>query len=67
MAKGKRELVLEIGELQTDVTELKKIIDKSLKAQGVKTTEDVKIYFNTSQGIAYCVTTTSTYKVVLNA
>lgn len=65
MARGKRELVFEIGSLQTDVTELKKIIDKSLKLQGVKSTEEVKMYFNTLEGIVYCVTPSNTYKVNL--
>lgn len=66
MSKGKRELIFEIGALQTDAAELKKIIEESLKLQGVKGGEAVKMYYNTKEGIVYCVTgTNKVYEVKL--
>lgn len=65
MAKGKREFLFEIGSLQTDITELRRIVEKSLKVQGVKASEDIKMYFNTKEGIVYCVTPSNVYKVSL--
>ena len=56
MAKGKRELIIEIGGVQLSLVEFKKKIENKLKEDGnFKFTEDVKMYFNVSEQTVYCV------------
>ena len=56
MAKGKRELIIEIGGVQLSLVEFKKKIENKLKEDGnFKFTEDVKMYFNVSEQAVYCV------------
>ena len=56
MAKGKRELIIEIGGVQLSLVEFKKKIENKLKEDGnFKFTEDVKMYFNVVEQTVYCV------------
>lgn len=55
MAKGKRELIVEIGGDQLHLAEFKKLLEGNLKAAGVKYSDDVKMYFNVSEKIVYAV------------
>lgn len=55
MSKGKRELIIEIGLKQLSIPEIRKELDNFLKEAGVKYSEDVKFYFNSSEGKVYCV------------
>ena len=56
MAKGKRELIIEIGGVQLSLVEFKKKIENKLKEDGnFKFTEDVKMYFNIAEQTIYCV------------
>ena len=56
MAKGKRELIVEIGGDQLHLAEFKKLLENKLKEDGnFKFTEDVKMYFNVSEQTVYCV------------
>ena len=59
MAKGKRELIVEIGGDQLHLAEFKKLLENKLKEDGnFKFTEDVKMYFNVSEQAVYCVSAT---------
>ena len=55
MAKGKRELIVEIGGYQLHLAEFKKLLEGNLKAAGVKYSDDVKMYFNVIEQTVYCV------------
>ena len=55
MAKGKRELIIEINGEQLQLVEFKKLLDKNLKVEGFKYSEDVKMYFNIKEQTVYCV------------
>ena len=55
MAKGKRELIVEIGGDQLHLVEFKKLLEGNLKAAGVKYSDDVKMYFNIKEQTVYCV------------
>ena len=56
MAKGKRELILEIDTQQFKLVEFKKLLDENLKLQGIKYSDNVKMYFNVIEKIVYVVT-----------
>ena len=45
MAKGKRELIVEIGGDQLHLVEFKKLLEGNLKAAGIKYSDNVKMYF----------------------
>lgn len=53
--KGKRNLIIEVMGEQMNLIEFKKILDKQLKANGVKYSEDVNMYFNVAESKVYCV------------
>lgn len=55
MAKGKRELIIEVMGKQLSITEFKKILENQLKVNGVKYNEDTKMYFNVAEKKVYCV------------
>ena len=55
MAKGKRELIVEIGGDQLHLAEFKKLLENKLKDAGFKYSEDVKMYFNVIEQTVYCV------------
>lgn len=55
MAKGKRELIIEVMGKQLSITEFKKILENQLKVNGVKYNEDTKMYFNVAENKVYCV------------
>lgn len=55
MAKGKRELIVEIGGDQLHLADFKKLLENKLKDAGFKYSEDVKMYFNVSEKIVYAV------------
>ena len=55
MAKGKRELIIEVSGDQLHLAEFKKLLEGNLKAAGVKYSDDVKMYFNVSEKIVYAV------------
>ena len=55
MAKGKRELIIEVSGDQLQLVEFKKLLEGNLKAAGVKYSDDVKMYFNVSEKIVYAV------------
>ena len=55
MAKGKRELIIEIGGVQLSLVEFKRLLDSKLKDAGFKYSEDVKMYFNVIEQTVYCV------------
>ena len=55
MAKGKRELIIEIKGEQFQLVEFKKLLDGKLKDAGFKYSEDVKMYFNVIEQTVYCV------------
>ena len=55
MAKGKRELIIEVSGDQLHLAEFKKLLEGNLKAAGVKYSDDVKMYFNISEQTVYCV------------
>ena len=55
MAKGKRELIIEVAGDQLHLAEFKKLLEGNLKAAGVKYSDDVKMYFNVSEKIVYAV------------
>ena len=55
MAKGKRELIVEIGGDQLQLVEFKKLLENKLKDAGFKYSEDVKMYFNVIEQTVYCV------------
>ena len=55
MAKGKRELIIEVMGKQLSITEFKKILESQLKVNGVKYNEDTKMYFNVAESKVYCV------------
>ena len=55
MAKGKRELIIEVSGDQLQLVEFKKLLEGNLKAAGVKYSEDVKMYFNVIEQTVYCV------------
>lgn len=61
--KGKRNLILEMNNRQFAIKNLEKFIYLELKKLGVKYAEDVNIYLNTKEGIAYCVTQSDTYMI----
>ena len=55
MAKGKRELIIEIKGEQFQLVEFKKLLDGKLKDAGFKFSTDVKMYFNVQEQTVYCV------------
>ena len=55
MAKGKRELIIEVAGDQLQLVEFKKLLETELKTAGFKFTEDVKMYFNVVEQTVYCV------------
>ena len=55
MAKGKRELIIEVSGDQLQLVDFKKILEGNLKAAGVKYSDDVKMYFNVIEQTVYCV------------
>ena len=55
MAKGKRELIIEIGGVQLSLVEFKKLLDGKLKDAGFKFSTDVKMYFNVVEQTVYVV------------
>ena len=55
MAKGKRELIVEIGGDQLHLADFKKLLENKLKDAGFKYSEDVKMYFNVIEQTVYCV------------
>ena len=55
MAKGKRELIIEVSGDQLQLVEFKKLLEGNLKAAGVKYSDDVKMYFNIKEQTVYCV------------
>ena len=55
MAKGKRELIIEVSGDQLQLVEFKRLLDSKLKDAGFKYSEDVKMYFNVSEKIVYAV------------
>ena len=55
MAKGTRELIVEIGGDQLHLADFKKLLENKLKDAGFKYSEDVKMYFNVSEKIVYAV------------
>ena len=55
MAKGKRELIVEIGGDQLHLADFKKLLENKLKDAGFKYSEDVKMYFNIAEQTIYCV------------
>ena len=55
MAKGKRELIIEVAGDQLQLVEFKKLLEGNLKAAGVKYSDDVKMYFNVIEQTVYCV------------
>ena len=55
MAKGKRELIIEVAGDQLHLAEFKKLLEGNLKAAGVKYSDDVKMYFNVIEQTVYCV------------
>lgn len=61
--KGKRNLIVEMNNKQFGIKDLEKFIYLELKKLGVKYAEDVNIYLNTKEGIAYCVTQSDTYRI----
>lgn len=61
--KGKRNLILEMNSKQFAIKDLEKFMYLELKKLGVKYAEDVNIYLNTKEGIAYCVTENKTYRI----
>ncbi|WP_194190354.1 hypothetical protein [Clostridium chrysemydis] len=63
--KGKRNLILEMGNLKLNVKEIEKLIQVELKRVGIKYADDVEIYLNTSEQIAYCVCNDKTIKIKL--
>ena len=58
MAKGKRELIIEVSGDQLQLVEFKKLLEGNLKAAGVKYSDDVKMYFNVIEQTVYCVSAT---------
>ena len=54
MKKGKRELIIEIGNDQILYSDFKKSLDKRVKEIS-KYDEDVKMYFNLKELAIYCV------------
>ena len=58
MAKGKRELIIEVAGDQLHLAEFKKLLEGNLKAAGVKYSDDVKMYFNVIEQTVYCVSAT---------
>ena len=55
MAKGKRELIIEVSGDQLQLVEFKRLLDSKLKDAGFKYSEDVKMYFNVIEQTVYCV------------
>ena len=55
MAKGKRELIIEIGGDQLQLVEFKRLLDSKLKDAGFKFSSDVKFFFNVVEQTVYCV------------
>ena len=55
MAKGKRELIIEIKGEQFQLVEFKKLLDGKLKDAGFKFSTDVKMYFNVVEQTVYVV------------
>ena len=55
MAKGTRELIVEIGGDQLHLADFKKLLENKLKDAGFKYSEDVKMYFNVIEQTVYCV------------
>lgn len=53
--KGKRELIIEVMGKQFSLNDFRKFLDQQVKAQGVKYSENVKMYFNISESKIYCV------------
>ena len=55
MAKGKRELIIEVAGDQILLVDFKKLLENKLKDAGFKYSEDVKMYFNVIEQTVYCV------------
>ena len=55
MAKGKRELIIEIKGEQFQLVEFKKLLDGKLKDAGFKFNSDVKFFFNVVEQTVYVV------------
>lgn len=55
MAKGKRELIIEIKGEQFQLVEFKKLLDGKLKDAGFKFSSDVKFFFNVVEQTVYVV------------
>ncbi|SCI99162.1 Uncharacterised protein [uncultured Clostridium sp.] len=53
--KGKRELIIEIIGKQFSLNDFRKFLDQQVKTQGVKYSENVKMYFNIAESKIYCV------------
>ena len=54
MKKGKRELIIQVGNNQILYSDFKKSLDKRVKEIS-KYDEDVKMYFNLKEAAIYCV------------
>ena len=64
--KGSREFIFEFDGIKTDYTNLKKMVEQQLKAEGVKYTDDIQCYFNLHELVVYAVVNGSnTFKVSL--
>ena len=55
MAKGKRELIIEVAGEQYSINSFKKMLDAKLKNEGVKYSDDIKMYFNIEEKKVYVV------------
>ena len=64
--KGSREFIFEVDGIKTDYTNLKKMVEQQLKAEGVKYSDNIKCYFNLNELVVYAVVNGSnTYRVSL--
>lgn len=64
--KGSREFIFEFDGIKTDYTNLKKLVEQQLKAEGVKYTDNIQCYFNLNELVVYAVVNkTNTFKVSL--
>ena len=55
MRKGKRELFIEALGEQFTVSQFKKLLEDNLKANGVKYSDNSKMYFNVAEKTVYCI------------
>lgn len=58
MAKGKRELLIEVLGEQMSYINFKKYLEENIRSAGIKTTESVKMYFNIEEKAVYAVADT---------